>query len=122
VGLFSTAAGGLLLALLPADAALVDVEWRFLVVGVGAGLMSSSMSNLAVSSVERVHSGTAAALHNMSRQIGSTLGVAALGAVVGAGPGFAAGLDHAMGVTAALLAVIGACVWALTLGGDRHGR
>ncbi len=113
-GLLVAAAGCALLALLGPDASALDTEWRLLVFGIGAGFMSSPMSNLAVSSVERQHSSTASAVHNMCRQIGSTLGVAALGAVIGSRPGFSAGLAVAMLVTAVLLAVIGIGVWALT--------
>jgi MFS family permease len=112
-GLLVAAAGSLSLALLPADGSVADVWWRFALVGIGAGLMSSPMSNTAVSSVAARHSGAASATHNTFRQIGSTLGVAALGAIVTAGqhatPGamaaFGTGLSHAMTVVAAILAI-----------------
>ena len=110
-GLLVAAAGSLSLALLPADGPAAGVWWRFALVGIGAGLMSSPMSNTAVSSVATRHSGAASATHNTFRQIGSTLGVAALGAIVTAGqhatPGtataFGSGLSHAMTVVVAVL-------------------
>ena len=44
--------------------------------------MNSPMSNAAVSSADDRHSGAASPTHNTFRQIGGTLGVAALGAIV----------------------------------------
>ncbi len=116
-GLLVAAAGSLALALLPTDGSLADVAWRFALVGIGAGLMNSPMSNTAVSSAAARHSGAASATHNTFRQIGGTLGVAALGTIVAAGhhatggatAAFPTGLSHAMttvGATLALCAVI----------------
>jgi Na+/melibiose symporter-like transporter len=88
--------------------------WRFALVGLGAGLMNSPMSNAAVSSADVAHSGAASAAHNTFRQIGGTHGVAALGTIVAAGhhtatvaspAAFQAGLSHAFWVVAALLAL-----------------
>lgn len=110
--------GAVLLALLPGDGILLDFEWRMAVVGLGTGLMSSPMSNLAVSSVERIHSSTASAVHNMSRQIGSTLGVSVLGLIPGATE-FGPGLQWLMGVVAIVLAAGAVTVWLLTRSGRR---
>jgi MFS transporter, DHA2 family, methylenomycin A resistance protein len=112
-GLLVAAAGSLSLALLPADGSVADVGWRFALVGIGAGLMNSPMSNTAVSSAAARHSGAASATHNTFRQIGGTLGVAALGTIVAAGhhatggvtAAFPAGLSHAMTAVAATLAI-----------------
>jgi EmrB/QacA subfamily drug resistance transporter len=121
-GLLVAAAGSLSLALLPAGGSVADVGWRFALVGIGAGLMNSPMSNTAVSSAAARHSGAASATHNTFRQIGGTLGVAALGAIVvaghhatgGATAAFPAGLSHAMtavavilGLCAVIVAVLG---------------
>ena len=123
-GLLVAAAGSLSLALLPADGSVADVGWRFALVGIGAGLMSSPMSNTAVSSVAARHSTAASATHNTFRQIGSTLGVAALGAIVTAGQhatggatGFGTGLSHAMTVVAAVLVI---CAVVAAVLGDRR--
>jgi MFS transporter, DHA2 family, methylenomycin A resistance protein len=59
------------------------------------------------------HSGAASATHNTFRQVGGTLGVAALGTIVAAGhhatggviAAFPAGLSHAMTAMAAILAL-----------------
>ena len=53
------AAGSLSLALLPTDGSVVDAGWRFALIGIGAGLMNSPMSNTAVSSADARHSGAA---------------------------------------------------------------
>jgi EmrB/QacA subfamily drug resistance transporter len=112
-GLLLAGAGSLALALLPADGSALDMGWRFALIGIGAGLMNSPMSNTAVSSADARHSGAASATHNTFRQIGGTLGVAALGAIVAAGhhsaagasAAFPAGLSHAMMAVAAVLAL-----------------
>jgi MFS transporter, DHA2 family, methylenomycin A resistance protein len=124
-GLLVAAAGSLALALLPPDGSVAAVGWRFALVGIGAGLMNSPMSNTAVSSAAARHSGAASATHNTFRQVGGTLGVAALGAIVlaghhataGATAAFPAGLSHAMSAVAAILAVCGVIVAML---GKRH--
>jgi EmrB/QacA subfamily drug resistance transporter len=136
LGLVLGALGSLLLCLQNPGAGIFDLEWRFAVVGIGSGFMSSSMSNLAVSSVDPRHSSTAAAIHNTFRQIGSTLGVAVLGLVITAASAMTPqatgaahapnamtpGLDHAMGVLAALLMVGALSVLGLTTRPPRLSR
>jgi EmrB/QacA subfamily drug resistance transporter len=128
-GLLVAAAGSLSLALLPSQGSVIDVGWRFALIGIGAGLMNSPMSNTAVSSVAVRHSGAASATHNTFRQIGGTLGVAALGtivvaarrsATVGAAASFGSGLGHAMAVVAVLLAICAVIV--AVIGKKRTGR
>jgi hypothetical protein len=128
-GLLVAAAGSLSLTLLPADGSVADVGWRFALVGIGAGLMNSPMSNTAVSSAAARNSGAASATHNTFRQIGGTLGVAALGTIVAAGhhatagaiADFPIGLSHAMTSVAAILASCAVIV--SVLGGKQyHGR
>lgn len=115
VGLVVTAVGAALLALLSADSSTADVVWRLGLVGAGSGLMSSPMSNQAVSSVDVAHSTTASAVHNTFRQVGSTLGVTVLGAVVQAhGPAFAAGVRVAMVVVTGVLLVTAVAAGLLT--------
>jgi MFS transporter, DHA2 family, methylenomycin A resistance protein len=129
-GLLLAAAGALSLGLLPAGGSALDIGWRFALIGLGAGLMNSPMSNSAVSSADTRHSGAASATHNTFRQIGGTLGVAALGTIVAAGhhdpagaTAFHAGLGHAFLAVAALLALCAITVAVLGRGGSRsHGR
>jgi len=129
-GLLVAAAGSLALALLPAGGSAVDLGWRFALVGLGAALMNSPMSNTAVSSADARHSGAASATHNTFRQIGGTLGVAALGTIVAAGhhatggatAAFPAGLSHAMTAVAAILALCAVIVAVLGEKRQSHGR
>lgn len=82
LGLAAAGAGCLLLALEPYKDGLFGLEWRLALVGAGSGLMSSTMSNAAVSTVATPYVTMASAVHNTCRQVGSTLGVALLGAVL----------------------------------------
>jgi MFS family permease len=126
-GLLVAAAGSLALALVPADGSVADVGWRFALVGIGAGLMNSPMSNTAVSNAATRQSGAASATHNTFRQIGGTLGVAALGTIVAAGhhatggtsAAFPAGLSHAMTAVAAVLAI---CALMVAVLGKKQSR
>jgi MFS transporter, DHA2 family, methylenomycin A resistance protein len=127
-GLLLAAAGSLALALLPTDGSVLNTGWRFALIGIGAGLMNSPMSNTAVSSADARHSGAASATHNTFRQIGGTLGVAALGVIVTAGhhgtggvsAAFPTGLSHAMTAVAAILALCAVIVAALGKKRKRH--
>ncbi|MBV8838661.1 MAG: MFS transporter [Alphaproteobacteria bacterium] len=65
---FGVTAGGLL----PVEAAL-------LVIGVGLGLNTAPVQNVAVASVPQSRAGTASGLVNTARMVGATLGVAVLG-------------------------------------------
>ncbi len=114
VGLVVTAVGAGLLALLNRDSSTADVVWRLGLVGIGSGLMSSPMSNQAVSSVDVAHSITASAVHNTFRQIGSTLGVTVLGAVAQAAPVLSGGVRVAMVAVAAVLVSTAVAVALLT--------
>ena len=92
--------------------------------------MNSPMSNAAVSGADARHSGAASATHNTFRQIGGTLGVAALGTIVAAGhhgaaspAAFQAGLGRAFTAVAALLALCAITVAILAKNKKRpHGR
>ncbi|MFG2789614.1 MFS transporter [Streptomyces sp. NPDC048419] len=121
-GLLVTAAGSLLLAA-ASDGSLADIEWRLGLVGVGCGLLSSSISNLAVSSVPDRLSNSASAVQNTFRQIGSTLGVAVLGIIVrGSGSGFAIGLQEGMAAIGSFLAVCALVSLLLVLGSPKTLR
>ncbi|WP_405467357.1 MFS transporter [Streptomyces canus] len=105
-GLLVTAVGTLLLAFVGAGSPLLDTEWRLVLVGAGCGLLSSPVSNLAVSSVPDRLSNTASAVQNTFRQVGSALGVTVLGIIVRSDDsGFSSGLQTGMTVVSALLAV-----------------
>ncbi len=53
--------------------------------GIGFGLVNAPITNTAVSGMPRAQAGVAAAVASTSRQIGTSLGVAVIGAVMAAG-------------------------------------
>ena len=59
----------------------------YLVFGVGFGFLNPPITNSAVSGMPRSQAGVAAAVASTSRQVGATLGVAIVGAVVSSGAG-----------------------------------
>jgi EmrB/QacA subfamily drug resistance transporter len=60
----------------------VDVFWRLSLVGIGFGLMLSPLSAAALSAVERNRAGLASSVANTTRQTGTVVGIALLGALV----------------------------------------
>ena len=59
----------------------------YLLFGLGFGLVNAPITNAAVSGMPRRQAGVAAAVASTSRQIGASLGVAVVGAVVSSGAG-----------------------------------
>ena len=59
----------------------------YLVFGFGFGMVNAPITNTAVSGMPRSQAGVAAAVASTSRQIGASLGVAVVGAVVSSGAG-----------------------------------
>src|SRR5436309_3745727 len=54
----------------------------FILMGLGMGLVMSPMSTAAMNAVDRTKAGAASGVLSMSRMIGSTFGVAIMGALV----------------------------------------
>jgi MFS family permease len=54
----------------------------FVLQGLGIGFVMSPMSTAAMNAVDRAHAGVASGILNMTRMVGSTFGVAALGAII----------------------------------------
>src|SRR5207248_9452920 len=54
----------------------------FVLMGLGVGFVMSPMSTAAMNAVDRTHAGVASGILNMTRMVGSTFGVAALGATI----------------------------------------
>jgi len=74
--------------------ALPAIEAALLVIGIGLGLNTAPVQNVAVASVPQERAGTASGLVNTARMVGATLGVAVLGllfALHSGGSGEAAG-------------------------------
>ncbi len=78
-------------ALMAACAVLASIEpttpftWllvAYVIFGLGFGLVNAPITNAAVSGMPRAQAGVAAAIASTSRQLGSTLGVAVVGALV----------------------------------------
>lgn len=83
-GVFMTASG-VLFALLDAERSDVLLFTAYVLFGVGFGLVNAPITNAAVSGMPRSRAGVAASIASTSRQIGSALGVAVIGAAVAAG-------------------------------------
>ncbi|MFD4787636.1 MFS transporter [Streptomyces sp. NPDC058459] len=80
-------ASGLLFALLEAETSDVTLFLGYVLFGVGFGFVNAPITNTAVSGMPRAQAGVAAAVASTSRQLGQTLGVAVIGAVLASGIG-----------------------------------
>ena len=103
------------------------IWWDFALAGAGVGLCLTPMTQVAVSAVGPSRAGMASAVHNALRQFGQVLGIAVLGAIIGARgalPGQeSAGLHVAMWVSGAALLLAAAVVaWLLGRGSDTTPR
>ncbi|MFC8828748.1 MFS transporter [Streptomyces sp. NPDC057137] len=79
------AASGLMFAVLKAETHLGLLFTGYVLFGIGFGMVNAPITNTAVSGMPLSQSGVAAAVASTSRQIGTTLGVAVIGAVLAAG-------------------------------------
>ncbi|MER5882344.1 MFS transporter [Streptomyces sp. NPDC001941] len=79
------AASGLLFAAFDAEATTALLFTGYILFGLGFGMVNAPITNTAVSGMPRAQAGVAAAVASTSRQIGQTLGVAVIGAVLAAG-------------------------------------
>lgn len=116
-------ASGLLFAAFDAETSDLTLVAGYVLFGIGFGFVNAPITNTAVSGMPRAQAGVAAAVASTSRQLGQTLGVAVVGAVLAAGVG--ASSYREMFVQAArpgwwILTVCGAAV--LTLGALTSGR
>ncbi|MFC5720133.1 MFS transporter [Streptomyces gamaensis] len=81
----ATTASGLLFAALDAYSSTPLLMTAYVLFGIGFGLVNVPITNTAVSGMPRSRAGVAAAVASTSRQVGSSLGVAVIGATVAAG-------------------------------------
>jgi DHA2 family methylenomycin A resistance protein-like MFS transporter len=107
LGLLCAGAGALLLSRLGTDDGLAPA---LLLLGAGAGIALPATTATAVSSVAAGRTGMASAIHNASRQVGATLGVAALGSIVTTHAASGRADDYADGLSIALLVAAAALV------------
>ncbi len=78
---------GVLFAVFEAETRDVTLVIGYVLFGIGFGFVNAPITNTAVSGMPRAQSGVAAAVASTSRQLGQTLGVAVIGAVLAAGVG-----------------------------------
>lgn len=116
-------ASGLLFAAFDAQSTDALLSTGYVLFGIGFGLVNAPITNTAVSGMPRAQAGVAAAVASTSRQVGQSLGVAVIGAVLAGGAHAAATADQflAAGRTAWwIIAGCGAAV--LLLGAVTTGR
>lgn len=93
------AGSGLLFAAFEAESSDTLMFTGYVLFGLGFGMVNAPITNTAVSGMPRAQAGVAAAVASTSRQIGGTLGVAVIGAVLAAGvqsaPSYTAGFVEA---------------------------
>jgi MFS family permease len=87
------------------------VEIGLAMAGVGMGLNTGPLMGVAVEAVSPARSGTAAALFNVARMTGATLGIAVLGSVFAASGGGPEGLRLALMLGGAAQLAGGAVAW-----------
>jgi MFS family permease len=79
------AAGCLMLVHLSANTSFAWLFGAYVVFGLGFGFVNAPITDAAVSGMPRAQAGVAAAIATTSRQVGTTLGVAVVGALVSSG-------------------------------------
>lgn len=80
-------ASGLLFAVFEAETSNVTLFVGYMLFGIGFGFVNAPITNTAVSGMPRAQAGVAAAVASTSRQLGQSLGVAVIGAVLASGVG-----------------------------------
>jgi len=93
------------LCLLPADSPTLVVALLMVPVGVGGSFTVPPIVALVMDNVPAERAGTASGVINTARQVGGSLGVAVLGALL-TGPDFMDGLRTGLGATAVILLVL----------------
>ena len=83
----SMTASALLFAAFEAETSNTTLFVGYLLFGIGFGFVNAPITNTAVSGMPRAQAGVAAAVSSTSRQLGQTLGVAVVGAVLASGVG-----------------------------------
>jgi hypothetical protein len=100
-GMAMMGTGLFMLALIPLNDSLLLIEAAMVVIGCGLGLNTGPVNAVAVANASASRSGTASGLLNTARMIGSTLGVAVLGAVFAMFAGGGEGSDIVAGLAPA---------------------
>jgi EmrB/QacA subfamily drug resistance transporter len=85
IGAVALALAGLLFATWGSSLSDGRLFLGYALIGVGLGMLNAAITNTAVSGMPRSQSGVASATTSMTRQVGSSLGVAVIGSVLAAG-------------------------------------
>lgn len=104
---------GLLFAAFDAETQNVLLFTGYVLFGLGFGMVNAPITNTAVSGMPRSQAGVAAAVASTSRQIGGTLGVAVIGAVLAAGVA-GSGSPHGAGYATAFVDASKPAWWIIT--------
>jgi Na+/melibiose symporter-like transporter len=88
----------------------------YIIFGIGFGFVNAPITNAAVSGMPRAQAGVAAAIASTSRQVGSTLGVAVVGALVSASVAKGGHLNFATASRAGWWTLFGCAMVVLLLG------
>jgi MFS transporter, DHA2 family, multidrug resistance protein len=99
--------GLLFTALMPADAAPLDVMWRMAICGIGYGLFQSPNNRSIQGSAPRERSGSAQAIQAVARLTGQTTGAVIVALVFGLGGAHGSGTSAAS--TVVLISIATAC-------------
>jgi MFS transporter, DHA2 family, multidrug resistance protein len=83
IGLSVLSLGYVLLALLPAHPATLDILWRMTLCGLGFGFFQSPNNRAIVASAPRERSGGAGAIQSTARLLGQTIGAALVALIFG---------------------------------------
>ncbi|MCW8099152.1 MFS transporter [Streptomyces tauricus] len=100
---------GVLFAAFEAETANVTLVIGYVLFGLGFGFVNAPITNTAVSGMPRAQAGVAAAVASTSRQIGQTLGVAVIGAVLASGVGTSSYRDTFVSAARPAWWIIAAC-------------
>lgn len=106
-------ASGVLFAAFEAETGNVTLVIGYVLFGLGFGFVNAPITNTAVSGMPRAQAGVAAAVASTSRQIGQTLGVAVIGAVLAAGIGSSSYADSFVSAARPAWWIVAACGFAV---------
>ncbi len=106
----------LLLVGLNSNTSFTWLFYAYVVFGIGFGFVNAPITNAAVSGMPRAQAGVASAVASTSRQIGSTLGVAVVGALVSASVAKGGHLNFATASRAGWWTLFGCALVILVLG------
>uniref|UniRef100_UPI003516ED79 MFS transporter n=1 Tax=Streptomyces calvus TaxID=67282 RepID=UPI003516ED79 len=110
-------ASGLLFALFEAETSNTTLFLGYVLFGIGFGFVNAPITNTAVSGMPTEQAGVASAVASTSRQLGQTLGVAVVGAVLAAGVGSSSYADAFVSAARPGWWILAACGFSVLLVG-----